>query len=90
MNRIKKLSLLALATFSLIVSSCQISVDESPSNKGVKLDKDIAYIRLSVEKASAEPFRRTGIANGSIDFPEDFDEQFDDLNEEIAAMFYQE
>ena len=46
--------------------------------------------RIQVEKASEDPFRRTGIANGSIDFPEDFDEQFDDLNEEIADMFCQE
>ena len=42
------------------------------------------------EKASAELFRRTGIANGTVDFPKDFDEHFDDLNEEIAVMFYQE
>ena len=43
----------------------------------------------SDEKLSAKPFRRTGAANGTVCFPKDFDEHFDDLNEEIAAMFYE-
>lgn len=46
--------------------------------------------RIPDEKTSAELFRRTGIANGTVDFPKDFDEQFDDQNAEIAVMFYQE
>ena len=32
-------------------------------------------------------FKRTGIARGTVEFPPDFDEHFDDLNEEIVAMF---
>ena len=31
--------------------------------------------------------KRTGIARGTVDFPSDFDEHFDDLNSEIAEMF---
>ena len=33
------------------------------------------------------PLKRTGMAKGVITFPADFDDHFDDLNEEIAAMF---
>ena len=33
-------------------------------------------------------FRRTGIAKNEITLPQDFDEHFDDLNEEIAQSFY--
>lgn len=33
-------------------------------------------------------FKRTGIAKGKLELPDDFDEHFDDLNEEIAESFY--
>lgn len=35
-----------------------------------------------------QPFRRTGIANGVFNLPDDFDEQFDAMDEEIAELFY--
>lgn len=31
---------------------------------------------------------RTGIANGVYELPDDFDELFDAMDEEIAEMFY--
>ena len=37
---------------------------------------------------SHQPFRRTGMARGKVHLPDDFDEHFDDLNEEIAESFY--
>ena len=41
--------------------------------------------------ATAEqPFKRTGKAKGVFNLPADFDEHFDDMNDEIAAMFYGE
>lgn len=36
------------------------------------------------------PFKRTGKAKGVFNLPADFDEHFDDMNDEIAAMFYGE
>ena len=39
---------------------------------------------------SAKPFKRTGQAKGVFNLPADFDEHFDDMNDEIAAMFYGE
>ena len=38
--------------------------------------------------ASAKPFKRTGQAKGVFNLPADFDEHFDDINDEIATMFY--
>ena len=40
--------------------------------------------------ASLRPFRRTGLARGLIDLPDDFDEHFNDMDAEIATMFYGE
>ncbi|MBR1635418.1 MAG: hypothetical protein IJ682_10210 [Lachnospiraceae bacterium] len=37
---------------------------------------------------NAQPFKRTGQAKGVFNLPADFDEHFDDMNDEIAAMFY--
>lgn len=71
MNKLKKLSVLAFAAFSLIVSSCQTSVDETPSDEGMKLDKDIAYISISVEKASTDLVSRTVVPKLSTET--DFD-----------------
>lgn len=34
------------------------------------------------------PFKRTG--KGHFNLPKDFDEHFDDMNDEIASMFYGE
>lgn len=39
---------------------------------------------------TTQPFKRTGQAKGAFNLPEDFDEHFDDMNDEIAAMFYGE
>lgn len=39
-------------------------------------------------KQPAAPFKRTG--KSVFNLPEDFDEHFDDLNDEIASMFYGE
>lgn len=38
--------------------------------------------------AATQPFKRTGLAKGIIQLPEDFDEHFDDLDEEISELFY--
>ena len=38
--------------------------------------------------AASPPFRRTGLAKGLIDLPDDFDEHFNDMDAEIIAMFY--
>ena len=35
-----------------------------------------------------QPFKRTGLAKGLVRLPEDFDEHFDDMNPEIADLFY--
>lgn len=49
--------------------------------------------RMSLESTSkreavaASSFKRTGVARGTLELPADFDEHFDDLNDEIAAMF---
>ena len=40
--------------------------------------------------AASPPFRRTGLAKGLIDLPDDFDEHFNDMDAEIATMFYGE
>ena len=37
-------------------------------------------------KQTAIPFRRTGKTNFNL--PDDFDEHFDDVNNEIASLFY--
>ena len=37
--------------------------------------------------ALTDASKRTGVARGTVVFPPDFDEHFDDLNDEIAAMF---
>ena len=39
---------------------------------------------------SSQPFKRTGLAKGVFNLPADFDEHFDDMNDEIASMFYGE
>ena len=38
-------------------------------------------------RAASRPFRRTGLAKGLIDLPDDFAEHFNDMDTEIAAMF---
>ena len=46
-------------------------------------------MELSVtDQRASVPFKRTGKAHFSL--PADFDERFDDMNEEIASMFYGE
>ncbi len=42
---------------------------------------------LITEEAAPLSFKRTGQAKGLVQFPEDFDEHFDDLNDEISALF---
>lgn len=37
---------------------------------------------------AVQPFKRTGLAEGIVQLPEDFDEHFDDLNAEISESFY--
>ena len=39
------------------------------------------------KEETVKPFRRTGVAKGLVQFPADFDEQFDDLNPDISEMF---
>ena len=39
---------------------------------------------------SSQSFKRTGQAKGEFNLPADFDEHFDDINDEIASMFYGE
>ncbi|MBO6113318.1 MAG: hypothetical protein J6P45_09765 [Lachnospiraceae bacterium] len=39
---------------------------------------------------SSKPFKRTGQAKGVFKLPADFDEHFDDMNDEIASLFYGE
>lgn len=38
--------------------------------------------------ASGENFKRTGLARGVINLPDDFDEVFDELDKEISELFY--
>ena len=40
------------------------------------------------QTSTSSSFRRTGLSNGTILFPDGFDEHFDDLNSEIADSFY--
>lgn len=35
-----------------------------------------------------ESFRRTGLAKGLVELPDDFDETFDALDKDIEKMFY--
>ena len=37
---------------------------------------------------SNQSIKRTGIANGTVEFPENFDADFDNMDAEIAEMFY--
>lgn len=48
----------------------------------------IELLHTMSQKETVRPFKRTGIANGTVDFPEDFDDCFDGMDEEIAEMFY--
>ncbi len=36
---------------------------------------------------AAQPFKRTGLASGAVELPEDFDEAFEELDKEIAELF---
>lgn len=52
---------------------------------------DITVTATKKEAGDAlRPFRRTGLAKGLINLPDDFDEHFNDMDAEIAAMFYGE
>lgn len=45
------------------------------------------YKEKTESKDIDSSFKRTGSAEGIIQFPEDFDEHFDDLDQEISELF---
>lgn len=45
------------------------------------------YMANTEPEAAKQPFKRTGLAKGLVELPEDFDEHFNDLDGEIAEMF---
>lgn len=57
--------------------------------KAKKTDKNVKQPTADIS-VDTQPFKRTGKAKGVFNLSADFDEHFDDMNDEIAAMFYGE
>ena len=67
------------------------SLMQDQPEKNIKVIVDLLQImnQESFDRSDFQkPFRRTGIANGLFEIPDDFDEQFDAMDEEIAELFY--
>lgn len=46
------------------------------------------YKGVTETKGLELPFRRTGLANGTVQLPKDFDKHFDEMDKEISELFY--
>ena len=70
------------------------SIMEKMPKKNQQLAVDLLRVisqnmgRPQTKQTASVPFRRTGKAHFNL--PKDFDEHFDDMNNEIASMFYGE
>lgn len=68
------------------------SLMQNQPENNIKIIVDLLRVMNTGDYSSfdtvQQPFRRTGIANGVFELSDDFDEQFDAMDEEIAELFY--